>query len=588
MRRRRSIAQRIFAILAVVLALNFAGGCVVLYQLEQANTNYIYQLTGELAHASILDMETQLDSIQNILYDIVVSGEIQSAGSSILSESAAGTTSTMSHSSNINRITDKIQQGITADHAIVCANFLDESGMIRVVASTRYYKLSEQMAEKIGALAQEAKGRTILLDGTEATGDKNILILAKEVREKKDLSLAHIGVVILYVDIERIGLLLTDVHDGIFVLAGQEGKLQYVLNDTKGILKNYSPVPRENGYSIQNIGGEKFFVVNFRKSGQMFSYILLEPYSQLFEHVLQVFWRYVGLLALCGTIATILAFLSTHRVTRDIRTFIQHIRTVPEENFTQLPLYEKRGVRDQDVYDLQMAYNSMSSRINELVRDNYMKQLLIKETQLQALQSQMNPHFLYNTLNSVYWMAKTAKMNAAADMISSLGLLLREAISDKEFVVTIDKELDMVCHYFIIQKHRYEDRLEVRFDVSDKCSHLTIPKFTLQPLAENAVAYGLECMIEPCTIEIRIVCEDSDCICQVRNQGPAPEQDLISKLRDGNLKPKGNGIGLLNIDSRIRTVYGENYGVTIFREADWTVAQVRFKCIAFEEYGDSP
>ena len=587
MRKRRSISQRIFAILAVVLTLNFAGGCAVLYQLEQANTSYIYQLTGELSHTSILNMEKQLDGIQDILYDIVVSGEVQKAGSAILSESAVGAVSTMDYSSNMNRITDRIQQGIANDHAIVCANFLDTAGTVRVVASTRYYKPSDEVTEKIGAMAQAGKGKTVLLDGTEATGDKNILVLAKEVREKKDLSFAHIGVVILYVDMERVGRLLTDVHDGIFILAGQDGKLQYVLNDRNGILEEYSPIPGENGYSIQNIGSEKYFVVNFRRSGQIFSYTLLEPYSRLFEDVLQMFWRYIGLLALCGALATILAFISTHRVTRDIRTFIQHIRKVPGENFTQIPLYEKRGVWDQDVYDLQMAYNSMSSRINELVRDNYMKQLLIKETQLQALQSQMNPHFLYNTLNSVYWMAKTAKMNAAADMISSLGLLLREAISDKEFIVTIDKELDMVCHYFIIQKHRFEERLEVRFDVSGDCSHLIIPKFTLQPLAENAIAYGLECMIDPCIIEIRIACEGPDCICQVRNQGPEPEQDLIARLRDGSLKPKGNGIGLLNIDSRIRSVYGEEYGVTVYRETDWTVAQVKFKCTTFEEYSGS-
>lgn len=587
MRKRRSISQRIFAILAVVLTLNFAGGCVVLYQLELANTSYIYQLTGELSHTSILNMEEQLDGIQDILYDIVVSGEVQKAGSAILSESAIGAVSTMDYSSNMNRITDRIQQGIANDHAIVCANFLDTAGTVRVVASTRYYKPSDEVTEKIGAMAQAGKGKTVLMDGTEATGDKNILVLAKEVREKKDLSFAHIGVVILYVDMERVGRLLTDVHDGIFILAGQDGKLQYVLNDRNGILEEYSPIPGENGYSIQNIGSEKYFVVNFRRSGQIFSYTLLEPYSRLFEDVLQMFWRYIGLLALCGALATILAFISTHRVTRDIRTFIQHIRKVPGENFTQIPLYEKRGVWDQDVYDLQMAYNSMSSRINELVRDNYMKQLLIKETQLQALQSQMNPHFLYNTLNSVYWMAKTAKMNAAADMISSLGLLLREAISDKEFIVTIDKELDMVCHYFIIQKHRFEERLEVRFDVSGDCSHLIIPKFTLQPLAENAIAYGLECMIDPCIIEIRIACEGPDCICQVRNQGPEPEQDLIARLRDGSLKPKGNGIGLLNIDSRIRSVYGEEYGVTVYRETDWTVAQVKFKCTTFEEYSGS-
>ena len=584
MRKRKSIAQRVISILAVVLILHCAGGWVVLDELEKANTNYIYQLTGELSHASILKMEDQMAGIQDILYDIVVSPQVQEAGSTILAESAAGAVSTMKYSSSMNVITSRIQQGIVSDHAIVCANFLDETGQVRVVASTRYYRPSEEVAARIGLLAQEFQGKTILLDGMESTGDDNILVLAKELREKKDLSLNHIGVVILYVDMEQVCRPLTDVHNGMLVLSGQDSGLRYVLNDSQDILAEYIPVSGRNGYTVQSIGQDKYFVVDFSQPGQVFSYMLLEPYSRLFEDVLQAFWRYVGLLALCGAGAMVLALLLAHRVTGDIRTFIQHIRRVPGESLTQIPLYEKQDVRDQDVYDLQVAYNSMSVRINELVRDNYMKQLLIKETQLQAMQSQMNPHFLYNTLNSVYWMAKTAKMDGAADMISSLGLLIREAISDKEFVVAMDKELDMVCHYFIIQKHRYEERLEVRFDVAAECSHLVIPKFTLQPLAENAIWYGLECRIEPCAIEIRIVCEGRDCICQVRNQGPAPEPDLVRRLREGSWKPRGNGIGLLNIDSRVKMVYGDAYGVSLFREGEWTVAQVRLRCMTLEEY----
>lgn len=213
-----------------------------------------------------------------------------------------------------------------------------------------------------------------------------------------------------------------------------------------------------------------------------------------------------------------------------------------------------------------------------------MKQLLVKETQLKALQSQMNPHFLYNTLNSLYWMARTAKMDTAADMISSLGILLREAISDKEFVITIDRELDIVCHYLIIQKHRYEERLNVVFDISEECSSLVIPRFVIQPLVENAIAYGLECMLDTCCITIRIFVREEKCICQVRNTGPEPEKELMRKLKEGNIQPRGNGIGLLNIQQRVQFVFGEEYGVDIFRENDETVAQIRIKCIPAQDY----
>ena len=285
MRKRKSIAQRVIAILAVVLILHFAGGCVVLYELEKANTNYIYQITGELSHASILKMEDQMAGIQDILYDIVVSPQVQEAGSTILAESAAGAVSTMKYSSSMNVITSRIQQGIVSDHAIVCANFLDETGQVRVVASTRYYRPSEEVVMQIGSLATQEQGKTLLLDGWEATGDTNILILAKEVREKKDLSLEHIGVIILYVDMEQVCRPLTDVHNGMLVLSGQNSTLRYILNDSQDILAQYMLDFGGNGYAIRHIGRDRYFVVHFSRPGQMFSYTLLEPYTHLFRDV---------------------------------------------------------------------------------------------------------------------------------------------------------------------------------------------------------------------------------------------------------------------------------------------------------------
>lgn len=269
---------------------------------------------------------------------------------------------------------------------------------------------------------------------------------------------------------------------------------------------------------------------------------------------------------------------------KDIRLFIRYISKQPSKDSLQLSSCMEETIQDKDVYALQTAFNAMSQRINDLIKDNYTKQLLIKETQVQALQAQMNPHFLYNTLNSVYWMAQTAGMTAAAEMIKSLGILLREAVGKEELAIPIDKELDIVCHYFVIQKHRYEERLNLEFDVSDICSDSIIPKFAIQALAENAIAYGLECILIPCTIRIRIFPEGDDCICQVRNNGPRPQENLMELLREKKLKTKGNGIGILNIEQRVKYLFGEEYGLELFRDGEETVAQIRMKRITIKEY----
>lgn len=583
-KKRRSIVQKVSWILVCTSALSFACGCFSLNRLEKSNIEYIYRLTGELLGDSIEGLEGQVEAIQETLYELVVSDEIQEAGSLLLQERAESPTASQ-QASGLNRIVDLIQNGIRTERAIVCANFLYRDSDVRVAASTQYYLLSEEAAAEVSQKAVEATGKTVFLDGGKLTGEDNILILAKQVREKKNLSLQHIGVIVLFVDMDELGKGLTEFDDGIFILQEQDGELEYVLNDEEGIMDGAdADCPSGEGYCISRIKGERWFVVEFDHMGEFFSYTVLVPYSELFADVRQTFGIYVGIFLICSAAALLIAFFLTFRVTKEIKQFIHHISQIPGEDLTRLPLYEKTGIRDSEVYALQEAFNSMSVRIKELVQENYMKQLLVKETQLKALQSQMNPHFLYNTLNSLYWMARTAKMDTAADMISSLGILLREAISDKEFVITIDRELDIVCHYLIIQKHRYEERLNVIFDVSEECSNLVIPRFVIQPLVENAIAYGLECMLDICRITIHIFVKEETCICQVRNTGPEPEKGLMRKLKEGSIHPRGNGIGLMNIQQRVQFVFGEEYGVSIFREGDETVAQIRIKCIPAQEY----
>lgn len=600
-KKRHTIVYRVFAILIFALTVTFGTGTLILKQLEQSNMDYIYQLTKELVSTSITEMEAEFSRIRTNIYDIVVSDAIQRAGSVLLAgQDEEDAPSGMARSSSINTIINGIQQEISSNHSIVCANFLDFNGNLQVIAATRYYKLSREAAKRVEQAATEAAGDTVFLGDPELTGDKDILIVAKQLREKKNLSLKHIGVVVLFVDVNRLGTLLTDTHDGIYVVQNGDGSIRYVLNG-EGRLSGgeegetadpdvsslWETVSRTDGYSICRLGDVTYFAVAFERKGGQFTYLVLTPYTELFSDVKRVFRIYMEIFLLCSLFAFAVSFVFAHRITRDIRQFIHHIHHISWENFTQLPLYESDRIVDRDIYELKNAFNTMSMRINDLVKENYMKQLLIKETQLSALQAQMNPHFLYNTLNSIYWMAKTEGVPRVAEMINSLSLLLREAISADELVIVIDKELDIVCHYITIQKQRYGDRLTIVFDVSETCSNLAIPKFTIQPLLENAIAYGAECMLEPCTITVRIFTEEEDCICEVRNNGPAPKENLMEKLRSREIVPHGNGVSLLNIDRRIKTVFGEQYGISVYRdrEQEETVVSARFRKVSMEMYG---
>jgi len=599
--KRRTIVQQVILILLAALLVVFAVVFVILNRLERSNMNYIYQLTKEMVSSSISQMEDRISLVTTDLYNMIVSDEVQRGGSLLL-DSRHMQEQANSEENNrqirikraigMTAIVDELQKQVSKNHAIVCANFLDMDNAVQVIAATGYYKLNQESADKIGSKAIAAAGNTVMLGGEEFTENPHILVMAKQLRERKNLSLEHIGVVVLFVDMEKLGKILTNVHEAVYVINDAENQLEYVLNQTgQEVSEEIQKLAKEtlkqqNGYCVVAYNNSSWFAVEVQ--GVQLSYLILTPYQQLFAQVRYFFHVAMLGMIICSVVVLMIAAMYAHRITIDIKKFIRHIHRISGDDISSLSMYENDHILDQEIYELKNAFNAMAERINDLVRENYMKQLLIKETQLSALQAQMNPHFLYNTLNSVYWMAKAEGAKSIAEMINSLSILLREAISVNELVIDLDKELDIVCHYITIQKLRYGERLEVSFDVSEECSDLIIPKFTLQPLIENAIVYGVECMLEPCAIMVHIFTEGDLCICQVKNSGPAPEKNLIEKLRSGQIVSKGNGVGLLNIDRRVKAVFGEEYGISVYRKEDekMTVAEARFRRMTMTSYKD--
>ena len=164
-------------------------------------------------------------------------------------------------------------------------------------------------------------------------------------------------------------------------------------------------------------------------------------------------------------------------------------------------------------------------------------------------------------------------------------MLLRDAVNTDENVVSVDRELEITVSYIRIQKQRYRERLNVRFDIDAEVSDLAIPKFTVQPLLENAIKYGIEYSLDGGMIEVNIRKEDHKCICTVLNEGPAPDADINQRIREGNIVGHGSGIGLVNIDRRIRAMFGEECGVRVYRDEklDRTVTCVEFTAVPLEK-----
>ncbi|MCY8278408.1 sensor histidine kinase, partial [Bacillus inaquosorum] len=194
-----------------------------------------------------------------------------------------------------------------------------------------------------------------------------------------------------------------------------------------------------------------------------------------------------------------------------------------------------------------------------LMEENVEKQLIIKETELKALQAQINPHFLYNTLESINWLAKANQQKQISKMVESLGFLLRNSIHMEKDTVTIQEEADIVLHYMTIQRFRFEERLNFTLDIDEEVKHCLIPKLTLQPLAENAIQYALEPFTRPCAIRLQAK-KTKNCVCiTVEDNGPGMDERILETSG-------GRGIGLWNIRERIRLTFGESYDLHIQSE----------------------
>ncbi len=581
----KSIGNRVTIMITCSLTLLFFIGAASAYKLQKANMEYIFNQTNELLASYIERVDYVISDVDNLLYRIVTSNEIQQSGSALLDNEKKYESSAYIRQIEIANIMDQTRQIVSSNEAIISATFIDNHGNKDDVAITNYVTLPISTIEQIDTAARDAEGETIFMDVSDDANIPYTMIMARSIREKRNLSLEHIGTMILYVNIELLYKPVADLNGGSLVLYNDDYSIKYILNNNDDLTFEDLPTIEADSYVIMKIKSKTYFAIAPKKNNSMFNYALFTPYMTKFSSISHSFILFFAVYFLFLILAIIFGIHFSKRITKDLKSITAHMSSISQKDVAAVDSFDLTKLTDHDAIVMAEAFNTLGSHINELIEDNYKNEILIKETKLRVLQAQINPHFLYNTLNSLYWMAKSKKNDPAAQMISSLGILLREAISNEQMVVTVSKELDVLSHYFTIQKNRYENRLENIIRVCPDVENYIIPKFSLQPVVENAITYGLENMLDTCIIEIKICANaNNTLICQVFNNGPAPEENLMEKLNSGQIQPKGHGIGLKNIDSRIKAIFGEEYGVSIGRENDRTVVTLTMECLTLNEY----
>lgn len=276
------------------------------------------------------------------------------------------------------------------------------------------------------------------------------------------------------------------------------------------------------------------------------------------------FFLIMGILAIF--ISVCVSILISRNILHPIKKLVDTMHQVEEGNLDVTIDIEN----DNEIGDLAKAYNLMINRINNLVNQNKVIEKNKRKNELKALQAQINPHFLYNTLDSIIWMAESENYKEVVTMTSSLAKLFRIGISKGQEFITISEEIEHVENYLKIQKIRYGDHLNYSINVQEELKQCRIIKLIIQPIVENAIYHGIKNVPGGGSIDIDVKkCEDKILI-TVADDGVGMSEEDINTLFNRKLDiPKGKklgGVGVRNVDNRIKLYYGEEYGLEIESE----------------------
>lgn len=249
------------------------------------------------------------------------------------------------------------------------------------------------------------------------------------------------------------------------------------------------------------------------------------------------------------------------------------------DHFTYRPASGAREVRE-----LSASFSHMVLRIQQLMSTVRQEEINLRKTELKALQAQINPHFLYNTLDSIAWMCEQGRSDDAVKMIHALARLFRISISRGHELIPVAKEIEHAENYLEIQKYRYKNQFTYSFDVDPGCLDYYCNKITLQPIIENAIMHGLDLMVEEGHIHVQVRQEGEDVVFVVRDNGVGMSPEQVRAILEEDAQDR-TGIGIKNVNDRLRIYFGSQYGLRITSELDMgTTVELRMPKV--REAGD--
>lgn len=296
----------------------------------------------------------------------------------------------------------------------------------------------------------------------------------------------------------------------------------------------------------------------------------------------------VKLLIALGLIVFLLSSMVSRRISRPIKHLELSMKSVERGDFD----LTVSGKGPLEIMHLADRFNIMIGTIKQLMNRIVSEQESKRKYELEALQAQINPHFLYNTLNTVVRMVGMNKNEEVIKTITALSKLFRISIGKGKSLITLADEMEHARNYLIIQQMRFKNKFDYSFDLQEEALSYVTLKLILQPLIENALMHGIELSVDKGHIAVSVRLDGSEVVIQVIDNGLGMSKEQLDKILSGTVvSSKGSGVGIMNVQERIRLYFGHSYGLLFESELEvGTTVTIRFPALLPKqiEGGDGP
>lgn len=466
------------------------------------------------------------------------------------------------------KIKNKLISQITKINAIRAAFLYDLNGNAYITKDGNY---GEPYDIPTGVI-YEAKGANVWFDRKM---DLSVIPVGKLIYNTATQK--PLGYLILYVDTDYIEKIIKDIvftkMDQIFLVNSRGSRIA-------GDLNNELP-PKEMMHAFK--GNDTLHHVNIDANNKQLCVIPLKTVDWTLislsederhnEQLLNLRNITIVILAVILSVITTLSILVARGISKPVKELVQSMEKFGAGDFS---VYATVKYKDE-IGQLRGSFNKMVSDMEHLVHNVCEEKSLKQQAQIKALQMQINPHFLYNTLDTIQWLANMHDEKDIAEVTRSLGYLMRFSLLEQE-LISFEEELDAVEAYIRIQKYRYGQELKIDIDVEEEVLYERVPCHIILPLLENAIEHGLSNKASDKQVKVTGSMKKNVMCLQIIDNGIGIQQEKIDDIMNGKLEQKkGNhmSIGIQNVNKRLKLKYGEAYGLRLkSREGEGTCVSI--------------